>query len=127
MTALDTSDIVVEGAIRLVSDDGDWFAIERAEHPGTAGLVQTADGHYRFTHSGRISSADVEGTAAEMRSIAAAIRERCHFRAKRCAVDASGERVFLWSPRNSLRAASVALEAAVALAAQIDDELGAPE
>lgn len=47
-----------------------------------------------------IAWASIEGTRAEMVLLGHAIETRGKYSAKRCAVDATGERVALWSPRN---------------------------
>lgn len=96
----------VDGALALVpgSFDG-WWVIERAP-------------------VGRLLDADVEGTAEEMRALARAIRDRGHYSAKRCAVDVGADRVYLWSPRNSMCRAVVSLTAADSLALMIDTTLG---
>jgi len=97
----------------------DWYLIERAEHNHTAWFVPI-EGGMAFQHSGRISDADVEGTAAEMLAIADAImarKENCD--AYRCAVDASVEPVRFWSPRNSQEVGKCSLMEADELAAEI--------
>lgn len=114
---------VIDGWVALVRNDDpewDWWTIERAEHDHTERLVPDGPNGYSFWTSGRISDADVEGDSEHMRGIAQAIRERGHYRAKRCAVDASGDRALFWSPRNSRREASVSLAAADRLATQIE-------
>ena len=74
---------------------------------------------------GDINGACVEGTAADMRCIAKAIRESRMWTETRCAVDATSDgRVELWSPRNSIHPTSVSREAANGLAADIDRKLG---
>lgn len=72
-----------------------------------------------------INGASVEGTPAEMRELASAILARGRYRAKRCAVDATGDRVLLWSPRNSIEAASVPYARAEELARSILAEVPA--
>lgn len=111
----------VEGKVVLVKSEvmSDWWCIERAEHDGREWLEE-ADGYSTFMRSARISDADVEGTAEEMVEIARAIRQRGSYSAKRCAVDARGERVLFWSPRNSRVTASISREAAEDLATQIE-------
>lgn len=51
-----------------------------------------------------IAWASIEGTQAEMVLLGHAIETRGRYSAKRCAVDATGERVALWSPRNHVGA-----------------------
>ena len=71
--------------------------------------------------------ASIEGPAADMLGLAAAIEARGVFAARRCAAhyDRARDRVLLWSPRNSAVLASVTPAAADALAAAIRRELGA--
>jgi len=122
----DETPIDVPGGVVLhTSDIDDWFTIEHAVHEGKHAMEQIPGMRgIRLTYTGRISDADVEGTAADMRAIAAAIRERGEYITKRCMVDATGERALFSSPRNSMRSASVSLDAADTLATQIETELG---
>ena len=67
-----------------------------------------------------INGASVEGTRAEMESIAAAIELDGYYTAKRCAVDARHtEDVLLWSPRNSTYSTRVTRKQADNLAQHI--------
>ena len=104
---------------------GDWYTIEKAEHDGKMGMVPTEYG-FAITYSGRISDADVEGTAAEMLSIADAIERRGEASHGRCEVRIDGQRAFFCSPRNSERDGEVSLAEADALAAEIRAMLEAP-
>ena len=118
-----------KGALTLVGTlvrdkDGAWYTIEWAEHDGTSGLRRMGENVYAFWHSGRVSDADVEGTADEMRGIAKAIRERGYYAARRCAVQVNETGVEFWSPRNSMGSASVSLATADALADEIESKLG---
>ena len=100
----------VNGTLALVEGSfDDWWVIERAP-------------------VGRLLDADVEGTAEEMRGIAAAIRARGRYSAKRCAVDArEPDGVRLWSPRNSAAAALVDYAEADCLAVVIEGKLATPQ
>lgn len=113
-----TENVDVALTIRKSHFTDDWYLIERAKHDGREWLEKYDDGA-TFMHSARISNADIEGTSDEMLAVANAIETRDEFRAKRCAVKVVGDRVLLWSPRNSRKAASVPLAVADALVAQI--------
>lgn len=106
--------------LALVKQDhmGDWYTIEKAYHSHTEWYERTEYG-LSFQHSGRISDACVEGTAYEMRELAVAIERRGAESFKRCAVDATKEKVEFWSPRNSQRRGIVSRVDADALAAEI--------
>ena len=52
-------------------DMGDWYTIERAEHDGRHWMERTDYG-MALMSSSRIGNADIEGTASEMLTIAAA-------------------------------------------------------
>lgn len=101
----------------------DWYLIERAEHDGRSWLeARQIDGlsYSVFMRSARlVYDTDIEGTGDEMLKIASAIEARTEFGAKRCAVVVIDDRVLLWNPRNSRKAASVPLASADALAAEI--------
>ncbi len=114
--------ITVDGKVNLVSSMDDWYCIEHAVHDGRHWLEPIAGGA-ALRYSGRISDADVEGTADDMLCLAKAIRDRGGHSEKRCAVDATGDRVLLWSPRNSMANASITWEAADDLASQIESKL----
>ncbi len=79
--------------------------------------------------SARISDADVEGSAYEMREIAKAIRARGRYSAKRCAVYVDGDKVCFRSPRNSSEDGVTNLAFADELATIIETSLalGSPE
>lgn len=97
---------------------GDWYVIERRDHDGKTWFEPTSYG-MAFRTSARFSDADVEGDADNMLGIAAAIERREGFDAKRCAVAFDGDRVFFWSPRNSMTRGEVTLADADALAVEI--------
>ncbi len=99
----------------------DWYVIERAEHDGCEWFEVTGPNSSSFNLSSRFSDACVEGTLAEMESIAAAIRGRTHESFRRCAVDATSSPVAFWSPRNSQVNGEVKREEAEDLAGQIED------
>lgn len=63
--------------LTILKFDGldDWYFIERAEHDGRRWDEPTKWGT-RLMKSSRLSDADVEGTAADMRGIASAIEAR---------------------------------------------------
>ena len=104
---------MITGPIRMVKSDelADWYTIERAEHDGRYWLEHEEDCTF-LRYSGRICDADVEGTADEMRQIAEAILARDEADFKRCAVDATGLTVRLWSPRNGSEEAEVSFTVA---------------
>ncbi len=97
----------------------DWWLIERAEHDGREWMEKIAPNAMALRTSSRFSDADVEGAGGEMLSIAVAITARSSFRAKRCAVDATTDRVLFWSPRNSQEKGEVSIAEADELAAMI--------
>lgn len=72
----------------------------------------------------RINGADIEGTAEDMLAIVRAIKARSSESRRRCAVDASGGEVSLWSPRNSTVRTHATLAEGDALADQIIAKLG---
>jgi hypothetical protein len=108
------------------SDGGsDWYTIERAEHAHQGDFERTAPNTLAYRWSGRISDADVEGTAAEMLDIAAAIKARKSDEpGRRCAVVVEARRVGFFSPRNSTDVGWVSYADALELAEQIERELG---
>jgi len=109
----------------VVSDFlANWYTIERRHHDGRHWDEQVAPHALALRYSGRISDADVEGSALEMRRIASAIRERSTACFRRCAVDATGDPVEFWSPRNSSERGRVPLADAMALAQEIEEKLG---
>lgn len=112
-------------ALKLCKSESldDWFTIERAEHDGRHWMEPTEYGS-RLCYSGRVSDACVEGPAAHMLGLAAAILQRGRESFKRCAVDATKEPVKLWSPRNSERPGECSYAEAEALARAIVAELG---
>lgn len=100
---------------------GCWYVIERAEHSDTFQLVPTNYGSVALWYSGRISDADVEGTAEDMLGIATAIETGDSFSANRCAVSPRGADFVFHSPRNSRKYALVKREHALTLAKQIKE------
>ncbi len=110
--------------VLVTGDMDDWYTIEWAEHEGEHGLGQVAPGVVGLTYTGRVSDACVEGSAAEMRALAAAIERRGHASFKRCGVRVEGDQVFVWSPRNSTREGVISLAAADDLVTQIRAQLG---
>lgn len=97
--------------IKLQKSDwlDDWYLIERAEHEGRQWFEPDGPDCLRFMCSERISDADVEGTADEMRAIAEAIKARGSVSFKRCAVRVHGDVAYFCSPRNSMRDAEIPL------------------
>lgn len=71
----------------------------------------------------RISDACVEGTKAEMLSIAVGIKTKQPVEYRRCAVDFEYDNAYFWSPRNSAFMGEVSYEAALQLANQIEQDL----
>lgn len=117
--------VAIQSCSLTLVGEGDWFTIERAEHDNEFGLEPTDDPDcHAVTYTGRISDADVEGSAEEMLSIAEAIEKRGSCSFKRCAVSVEGDIVRFRSPRNSMRSGIVRLEDADALAAEIRAKLG---
>lgn len=94
--------------IELRKSDGldDWYTIERA------------------VLFGRISNADIEGSAEEMLALARAIKARGSASFKRCAVLCGLRFAYFCSPRNSTRDASVSLEDADEFADRVIAALG---
>lgn len=109
------------------ADMGDWYTIVKAEHEGIEEMRPCGPNAMRFYTSERISDACVEGTLAEMLDIAQAIEDRAEDSHKRCAVDATTDRVKFWSPRNSRRPGIVSREDAEDLARQIREVAAATE
>jgi hypothetical protein len=101
----------------------DWYLIDRADHDGREWDEQTAPNCFRFMRSARLGSADIEGTADEMRAIAQAIRNRGCASFRRCHVEVLGDVALFCSPRNSEGDTPVPLADADELAAQIEREL----
>jgi hypothetical protein len=97
----------------------DWYLIERAEHDGREWIEETGPHSSALRCSARFSDADVEGRSREMLAIAAAIEARGEAVFGRCAVDATGETVRFWSPRNSREDGLVTREEADDLARQV--------
>ncbi len=112
--------------IRKSSYIDNWYLIERKKREGVHGLRIDRDGNGSYIDSARISDADVEGTAAEMRAIASAIEASEFVSYYRCAVDARTPQVRFYSPRNSQRHGIVSRADAVALAQEIRLLLGDP-
>jgi hypothetical protein len=111
--------------IKKRDDMDDWYTIEKADHDGSYGMRPTQYG-FAMTYSGRISNADVEGTAAEMLSIAEAIEKRGEVSHTRCEVRVEGQRAYFCSPRNSTCDGVVSLAEADELAAEIRALLETP-
>lgn len=109
-------------------DDWPWItydgelAVARSDVDGGWFVVRAADGSDALTRGPGLSS--VEGTAADMRGLAAAIVRRGTFFARRCAVIVDATGASLWSPRNSRRQVQVSVARADALAALITATLG---
>lgn len=100
----------------------DWHTIERAEHDGREWFEETSYGA-RFMSSARLGNACIEGTTAEMRAIAHAIRTRTSVSFKRVAVRVKAHTAYFQSPKNSEGDTPIALIYADELAAQITREL----
>lgn len=117
-----------ETRLTLVKSDciEDWYLIERAEHDGREWFEQTGPNTFALRMSARLGNADIEGSAAEMRAIAKAIREHDYTSFRRCAVDARSTKkpTRFWSPRNSIGRGEVPYADALALAEEIDRALG---
>ena len=107
----------------------DWYVIERAEHEGKSWFEADSrcPGTASFQHSGRISDAEVEGTASEMLAIAEAIEERGSVSFRRCAVRVEGNVALFRSPRNSQREGICPLEDADELVKEIRRVCRKPE
>jgi hypothetical protein len=101
-------------------DLDDWYTIELAEHSNTEWWEDLGDNCFAYCHSGRISDASVEGSLAEMKEIAAAIRNRSSVDFRRCAVRCDDSSAYFCSPRNSEREGSCTLAEADNLASQIE-------
>jgi hypothetical protein len=112
-----------DGEVELITDNGKWFTIEKSGVEKRSEMRMHPNGYGHLWLSTLVSDACVEGSAVQMRAIARAIRSRGGFSARRCAVDATGDRVLLCSPRNSRRDGSVTHEAAEKLATQIEEQL----
>lgn len=113
--------------LQLVDHADGWYSIEKAEHECKGGIVWNRSGG-SFHWSGRISDADVEGTAEHMIGIAEAIIARGFYSAKRCCVEVSkdGATAAFSSPRNSRRDGVVPYADALALANEIMETLASP-
>lgn len=117
--------VAIQSCPLTLVGEADWFTIERAHHAHKFGMQPDPElGCMMVTYSGRISDADVEGTAEEMLSIAEAIEQRASCSHRRCAVSVEGDLVTFRSPRNSRRDGVVRIEDADALAAEIRSKLG---
>lgn len=95
-------EILYEGALTLSRyEESDWYRIDRRDHDGREWSELEGGVNY-YCLSRRIDPrTTVEGTAQEMLWIARAILNRSQDSNKRCAVQVVGDRVRLWSPRNS--------------------------
>lgn len=126
--------------LKIVKFDGfeDWYLIERDVHKN-AEWYERADvlipstqpiGCKLFCKDSRICgyggvTADIEGTALEMKDIASAIEGRYDESHKRCSVEFKNGKAFFGSPRNDNGVlAEISLEEADDLAKQIRDLLG---
>lgn len=109
-----------ERALTLRKSDSldDWYVIEWAEHENRGWIERTEYGG-AFRWSGRVSDADVEGTANEMRAIADAIEAGRSESFRRCAAHVCERGYQLSSPRNSQREALISHEQARHLASEI--------
>lgn len=107
---------VLDVALTVQGEGGDWYVIERAEHDGRVWLEPIGPNASALMCSSRIGNADIEGTYAEMVEIARAIKSGGCASFKRCRAETTPEGVLLCSPRNSLKATLVALPRALALA-----------
>ena len=106
--------------LRKSDSVADWYVIERDGVHGEPTL-ERRNGILQLIVPARISDADVEGTLAEMRSLALAIRERSEVQHKRCAVSVRANGVVAFcSPRNSMTEGIVSLAEADDLATQIE-------
>lgn len=101
----------------------DWYAIERLEHDGRT-WMEPFPGGAAFMMSARPSDACIEGTSAEMLSIAYAINNLETVIYKRCCAVIKETGYHLYSPRNSQTPAILTLEEAKELAADIITKLG---
>jgi hypothetical protein len=109
-----------ERALALVKSDlADWYTIEWAEHEQRGWLERTGPSSLSYRWSGRVSDADVEGTAAEMLAIAEAIERRGSVSFKRCAARRVENTYALSSPRNSQDPGVISWAQAQQLAATI--------
>jgi len=104
---------------------GDWWTIERAEHPNERWMKPTEYGA-ALMYSGRISDACVEGTAWEIIELAAAIENGHSESFKRCAVEKVEGGYLFSSPRNSQEPGFVPLARAKELAAEIRAKVTLP-
>jgi hypothetical protein len=105
----------------------EWYTIVRAEHDGREWWVEVGPNTYAFRMSAWLSpEACIEGTADEMRALAAAIDCYSGVMFKRCAVQHTTAGVFFWSPRNSHRKTLVPFHDALDFAAQVFQQLGRP-
>lgn len=102
----------------------DWYIVEWAEHDGREWIDKVAPGSFEFRRSARVSDADVEGRACEMRLLAQAIEAKTNVNFKRCAASTLPDgTVLLWSPRNSQVEARVSARAALTLVHSIHEVL----
>jgi hypothetical protein len=118
-----------EGDVKLRKSEhmDDWYVIEKAEHEHTSHWDRVGPNAFSLSCSSRISDACVEGPLAHMAGIAKAVRYRGRYFERRCAVDATGREVLIWSPRNSTVIGSITHSAARGLAGQIEELLQAHE
>jgi hypothetical protein len=105
---------------------GDWWTIERAEHPNERWMKPTQYGA-SLMYSGRISDACVEGTSYEMLELAHSIENNISESFKRCAVEVTEGGFLFSSPRNSQEPGWVSTARAKELAAEIRAKVKLPE
>ena len=110
-------------AVRNSDPNWDWWTIEWADHANESRLAPTSYGCSLF-YSGRVCDADVEGTTAEMLSIAEAIEAEGSVEHRRCSVEWLDHGVELMSPRNSETPGVITHDQARELAADIRSKIG---
>lgn len=104
---------------------GDWWTIDRAEHDGRHWMERTEYG-MALMCSSRLGNADIEGTAAEMLAIAAAIERGESESFRRCAAKHTADGYLMSSPRNSLEPTLITHDEAKELAADIRAKVTIP-
>ncbi len=109
----------------------DWYTIEFKEHDGREWWERTGTNSSSLRMSCRPSDACIEGSADEMKEIAAAIRDKRSVSFKRCEAELAGDEYWLSSPRNSRRHYAASMQTAKHLADEIEriliDEKGPPQ
>jgi hypothetical protein len=110
----------VELACRKSDGMTDWYVIERKHHDGREWFERTGSNSFSLRTSARIGNADIEGSGAEMKAIARAIKDRREARFRRCAVRVRDDgNVEMSSPRNSHGPSLVPYARATVLADEI--------